>query len=151
MNAVRAGYTLLELMVVLAVLGALTAIASPPFLRLVDQQRRINDLARVERWIASLPIQARTRAVDLVLRASGRGSREESTLPSFVSPLGTPRDVLRDGLPSGWSVTVKRDVWIRYDGVCYGGILVATGPDRRSQTYELSPPLCAPKPAEREH
>ncbi len=145
-NQRRAGYTLLELMVVLAIIGALVGLATPPFLNLIEQQRRASELARVERVLRSLPLQARQRGLDMVLRPQG-ASVEGLARPMFVSPLGDPAAVDLASLPEGWRLETTRDLWVRYDGVCFGGEVTALGPDNRSQHYRLEPPICAPERA----
>lgn len=143
MRVSTTGYTLLELLVALAILGALAGLAAPPFIRLIDQQRRLADVAQVERVIAALPMQARERARDLVLRPKGAaiaGVRR----PDFLSPLGDPDGVDLSQLPEGWTLEPSADLWIRFDGVCFGGSLRAVGPDGAAIAYRLAPPLCRP-------
>lgn len=139
----KAGYTLLELLVALAILGALAGLAAPPFIRMIEQQRRVAEIAQVERTLAALPMQARERARDLVLRPRG-ASVDGVQRPAFISPLGDPAGADLSALPQGWTVEPASDLWIRYDGVCYGGAVRATGPDGRAIAYRLSAPICRP-------
>ena len=66
--AAARGYTLLEMMIVITIVGLTAAIASPPFLQMIDQSRRLTALADLEAQLSSLPMQARSSGRDLVLQ-----------------------------------------------------------------------------------
>jgi prepilin-type N-terminal cleavage/methylation domain-containing protein len=141
----KAGYTLLELLVVLAVIGLMAGLAAPPFLQMIEQQRRIADTADVERALAALPMTARTIGRDLVVRPAG--ASETAVPPSPVlSPLARPQIHAIVGLPLGWKAAPTSDIWVRSDGVCFGGSVEVTAPNGARSTYQLDPPFCTPRP-----
>lgn len=139
-----AGYTLLELLVVLAVIGLMAGLAAPPFLRMIEQQRRVADAADVQRALAALPMAARAAERDLVVRPAGASTTALSPAP-MVSPLSSPLVHDISGLPLGWRAAPISDIWVRSDGVCFGGSVEVTAPDGVRALYALDPPLCAPR------
>jgi general secretion pathway protein G len=140
-----AGYTLLELLVVLAVIGLMAGLAAPPFLRMIEQQRRIADTADVQRALAALPMAARAAGRDLVVRPAGASTTALPESP-LLSPLAKPMVHEISGLPLGWKAAPVGDIWIRSDGVCFGGSVQVTAPDGARSVFVLDPPFCAPRP-----
>ena len=138
------GYSLMEVLIVVAIIGLLATLAAPPFLRMIEQQRRIAALAEAERAISHLPIQAREKGRDLVLRRRG-ASTTAIERPPFASPLADPEAAQLANMPEGWSASTDADIWFRYDGVCYGGNVTLTSPQHEATSYALEAPLCAPR------
>lgn len=142
LQARSAGYTILELLIVLAIVGLMAALAAPPFIRLIEQQRRIAGNTETLRALTALPMAARMARHDMVIRPK-EASSTPPTSPNMT--LTAPPQLSKiSGLPEGWSADPKGDIWIRSDGVCYGGSVDVTDPEGRTTTYLMSPPLCAP-------
>jgi len=134
----------MELLIVLAVIGLMAGLAAPPFLRMIEQQRRVADTADVHRALAGLSMAARTAGRDLVVRPAGASTTALTRAP-IVSPLSDPLVHAIEGLPPGWKASPVSDIWIRSDGVCLGGSVEVTGPDGALRMVALDPPLCAPR------
>lgn len=144
-RALQAGYTLLELLIVLAIVGAMAALAAPPFLQMIDQQRRLSDQASVEQILAHLAVETKAAGRDRVLRPAGASTTALTPNPA-ASLFGKPEVIaLTDLLPEGWTASPRQDIWFRFDGVCMGGIVDVREPEGRRHTYRLTPPLCRPR------
>lgn len=143
-SSARAGYTLMELLIVLAVIGMMAGLAAPPFLRMIEQQRRVADQAELTRALSGLPMAARTAGRDLVVRPAGAST---IAVPpgEIASPLSAPLVHAIEGLPPGWKATPLSDLWIRSDGVCLGGVVEVTDPAGVRRNMALDPPLCTPR------
>lgn len=135
MRVRQAGFTLVELLVVLAILAGLGAIAGPPLARLYD--RIAFSLARedVERAIGALPEQARLAGHSLWL--VGQPDPGEA-VPA--DPLAARAQVL---LPRGWRLEVPRPIQFRFDGLCLGGEFTIIAESAR-YAYRLDAPFCRP-------
>lgn len=121
---VRRGFTLLEMVVVLSILGLATAIAVPSVLHSIDTWQRRGEVEAVLDQIRGLPAAARTQGHDLVI------SRE--TLSADNAPI-------RAG--EGWTLTTGQSWRVRHNGVCDGGdIEIASG--ERMTRIAVSAPFC---------
>lgn len=138
------GYTLLELLIVLAIIGLMVGMATPAFLRMLDQQRRFTSLQEIEQGLSLLAIDARTAGRDTVHRASGSEQVEESP-PNWLSPLADPVVAPPFPAPQGWSVEFEKDLWIRSDGVCSGGQVLVRQGNEKPRRYNLAAPFCNPE------
>ena len=122
-SARQAGFTLIEILIALTIIGAIGALALPPLAEMYD--RISYSLARedVEREIANLGEKARHEGHSLDLETQ--------------SPL--------IGLPKGWTLTAEQPIHFRYDGLCLGGQITLNSGDQ-SIVYRLDPPFCRPVP-----
>lgn len=143
----QAGFTLIELMVVLAIIAGLLAVASPGFVRLYASVRASLEQQDLERQLLMMPRQVRELGwsgtlVDPSLENSAH-------LTQDVRP-GSGIEVWRTlqlDLPSGWSIAVPRPIFYHFTGTCDGGQVTFSLPPL-SWTYILAAPLCRPQPAD---
>lgn len=116
MNCDR-GYTLLEMVVVVAVMAMATALVAPAGYRMIATWREASDVDAALEAVAALPMQAR---------------REGRTL-TF-----SERD---DGLPQGWSLSFDTPLVVRGNGACNaakGELRTA----RQTIDFEVGAPFC---------
>lgn len=119
------GFTLLEMVVVLALLGLATALVAPAGFRTIETWRRATDVDAILRGLSSLGPQAQRQ---------GRALRLE---PGVI----TGADGVID-LPEGWTVRLDEPLQIQANGACMGsrGQLQATG--GHVQPFVLQSPFC---------
>lgn len=94
-----AGFSLLELLVVLALISFMTALVAPNLKNTVDAVGRSGDRAEVQRLIEDLPLRARLQAQEIRLPA-------ETDLSAMLH------------FPDGWSVAAVTPLVVRDSGVC---------------------------------
>ena len=121
------GFTLLEMIVVLAILGLATALVAPAALRGIDSWRRQAELDSLLDQIRALPGAA---------RASGR-------------PIAVSDDALKAQPPAlrvaaDWTLTVPTPWMVNGNGVCEGGEVVI-GNAYGSRTIVVASPFCDPE------
>lgn len=130
-----AAFSLLELMVVLVLLGSITALALPNLTRLyesvslktdrdfiLDQFQGLGSLARVSKNNFILPADSDTE---------GGASRHAEYFTVF-----------EPDLPQGWSVEVDRDLIVRANGICLGTELTLLYSGEEYARMELAAPYC---------
>jgi prepilin-type N-terminal cleavage/methylation domain-containing protein len=123
------GFTLLELLVVMAVVGLLAAVVAPNLQRLVGSVDRA------------------TRRDGLVADIAGLSYRAYALGQSFELTADAPAQLLRDGnpvltVPQGWLVTVSAPIRFGFDGLCSGGDITLRSPDGVTETFRLQAPDC---------
>lgn len=123
----RRGFTLLEMVVVLSILGLATAIAAPSVLRGIDTWQRRGEVESVLDQVRGLPAAARAQGRDLLI------SRE--SLVAADAPLHAG---------AGWSVTTDQPWRVRHNGVCDGGVIQLESAGRATR-IEVSAPFCDPR------
>lgn len=117
-----AGFSLLEMLVVLALISVMTALAAP---RLASTVRAIGvsgDRAEVQRQIEDLPLRARLQSGEIRLGP-------ESGFSSLLE------------LPPGWTVFTVTPLLVRDNGVCDPARLRVRSPDADEQ-WDISMPDC---------
>ncbi len=121
------GFTLVELLVVLAIVSAIAALVAPSSLRGVSRSMATERRFVVERGLSALPEAARSSGRTLWLGGAGA-------------------DAVTPPLPPGWRIeALGGPIRYRYDGVCSGGRVRVSG-DGAVRRYRLPPPYCAPIP-----
>lgn len=147
----RRGYTLLELLVVLAVLAAIVAVAVPRFLQLYARVSFAFQRDDVERQLLELPQEVRRSGRGGILFDPSAGVHPGDTAAAAAT-VGSARafeewQPLRMELPGNWSLRVPNPILYHFTGACEGGevILTVAGLSNR---YVLTPPLCRPRLAD---
>ena len=142
----QAGFTLIELMVVLAIIAGLLAVAAPGFIRIYASVRMALEQQDLERQLLLLPRQVRTAGESGVL-IDPQGDNPEHPHGELASTGIEMWRPLRLDLPAGWTVSVPRPIFYHFTGVCEGGEVTFALPPL-SLTYSLAAPLCRPQLAD---
>ena len=127
------GFTLLELLVVLAIIALLGAVALPSMSRLYDSATRATERERILDQFAALGAEAmrdnRNYAV-FGTDADARPLGDEGFVPYPLT------------VPDGWQVTIDQPILVRANGVCAGGRVTLRHPDSPPIDLDLVPPFC---------
>ncbi|KRV81737.1 prepilin-type N-terminal cleavage/methylation domain-containing protein [Pseudomonas citronellolis] len=120
------GFTLLELLVVLALVAAVGAVVMPNLLNMQEAWRRRVDLQDIANQLQTLGYRARLEARQ-----------------TLIGPAGVePPQMLK--LPQGWTLSASAPVIYLANGVCLGGTLELRQGDVARQ-LQLVPPQCLPE------
>lgn len=120
------GFTLLEMIVVLAIMGLATAMVAPSMVRGIDSWRRQAVMDSLLDQIRALPGDARSRGRSIEI--------SEASLASEAAPLRVPAE---------WRLRTSRPWRVNGNGVCEGGTL-QVGNDDGSRTVRVTGPFCDP-------
>ena len=120
------GFTLLEMIVVLAILGLATALVAPSALRGIDSWRRQAELDALLDQIRALPGKARASGRPIELR--------DETLKAKDAPLQVAGD---------WVLSVPTPWRVAGNGVCDRGE-VTIGNAYGQRTVDVAAPFCDP-------
>lgn len=120
------GFTLLELVVVLALLGLATALVAPSGFRMIESWRRATEVDASLQAIAALGANAANtgRATEL-----GPGEVESDA---------------RLGMPPGWVVHLDTPLRIQANGACSTAQGRIRGPGGYELPFETRAPFCTP-------
>ena len=145
-----AGFTLLELLVVLAIMAGLVAIAVPQFSHLYSGVRASFERADLEQQLLALPQMVRQRGRGGVLLDPSQEFAPGSAAGDIVPPGSREFEQwerLQLNLPTGWAIRVPKPIFYRFTGVCSGGEVDFSSPPAVLR-YNLVAPLCRPRLAE---
>ena len=135
-----AGFTLLELIVVLAILGAATALAMPNLQNFYASLTRRTDYELALDQLNRLGATALTSGQNLVIwpaQAEGADDEEAALADSLVRYQRHQLD-----LPPGWRLELDRPLLVRANGVCLGARLTLTDASGRRFEHDLQAPFC---------
>jgi len=120
------GFTLLEMVVVLAILGLASALVAPSMLRGIDSWRRQAAMDALFDQIRALPGRARAGGQDILIEAGG--------LTAVNPPLSIEGD---------WTLSVEQPWKVRANGICEGGT-IAVANAYGTRRIRIAPPFCDP-------
>ena len=135
----RDGFTLVEVVVALAVLASLIAIASPQFIKLYARARASLEQEDLERQLLELPQKVRDGGRAGILTDPSAGPTRSAADMGFDEP-----QMLRIDLPEGWSMQVPKPIFYHFTGACDGGEVTLSLPPLALH-YVLTAPLCRPR------
>lgn len=125
----RRGYTLLELVVVIAILAMATAMVAPAGYRMVETWRDAEEIKLALRSLARLPS---------VVRNSGRPATFRK------GPYDGATGSLR--VPEGWKLSFLSELIVRANGACTGAsATLDTG--HQVIAVQIDPPFCRTRQA----
>lgn len=139
-----AGFTLLEMVVVLAIMALVTGIAAVRVFAMVGSWREHTQLESIEQQFAHLPVLARQRGREILLPPpkptdASTGSSTDTSLQ--VTPAGATDDEPALLLPDGWLVHFDHRLRIRSNGFCEGARIDIQHGDRH-EWRQVLPPFC---------
>jgi prepilin-type N-terminal cleavage/methylation domain-containing protein len=124
------GYTLLEMVVVLALLGLAVGMTAPAGFKMINSWRDATQAEQVLRQLAALPTRARNegRPWDL-LPDQAASQAAEQTINQAVT------------LPDGWSLQMDTPLHVRANGACNDadGRLITP---RQTIAFHVQAPFC---------
>ncbi|KTA77981.1 MULTISPECIES: prepilin-type N-terminal cleavage/methylation domain-containing protein [Aeromonas] len=112
------GFTLLELLVVLVLVGMIAGMVGPRFIDLAERLRHRNEWQTLQQRINGLPMEVQLTGRPMALQE----------LPWM--------------LPAGWQLKTERPVRYLSNGVCLGGQLQLLQGDEVKRRIVLTPPYC---------
>lgn len=132
----RRGFTLLELLVVLALLGLVTAIAFPNLERLYVSATQATERDYVLDQVAALGREAvlEGRAY-VVFGSAAPADAAEAARYADYEPYVVD-------IPEGWRLELDQPLVVLANGVCLGGAMTLSHADAPAVRVELSPPYC---------
>lgn len=127
--AKASGFTLVEILVVLVVIGLIAGVAMPNLVRMIQSAERASQRDSLLGEIAGLGYQAYLTGRPFTLG---------------VAPVaeggGDPQPPLQ--IPAGWQLEIPQPIVYGFNGVCSGGTVTLVSPDNRRETFQLEPPRC---------
>lgn len=127
-----AGFTLLELVVVLAIMGLVTGVVAVRVFSMINTWRERTQLESLEQQFAHLPVLARQRGNDIVLpppAPTTTTAAASSATIATTDPLPVEPPAL--DLPKGWVVYFNQPLWVRGSGLCEGARIRIEHGDRK--------------------
>jgi prepilin-type N-terminal cleavage/methylation domain-containing protein len=115
------GFSLLEMLVVLVILGMAAALVAPPLARTVERVRESGEREDIARRLGALPAQ---------VRSEGR-ARAWAAGDALAAPAAA--------WPEGWRVVAVTPLRIGANGFCAGADVQAAGPSRVHRLRLVAP------------
>ena len=117
------GFSLLEMLVVLVILGMAAALVAPSLSRTADRVRAAGDRDDVRRLVQALPMRVR-----------------EAAAPAHW-PAGEAIRLPRRDWPEGWQVVATTPFGIAANGWCSAAVLTVSGPGT-TMLFDVAEPDC---------
>lgn len=124
-NERQKGFTLLEMVVVLALVALLGAVIMPSLLKMQQAWKRRTEMQDVVGQLRSLGYRARLQGLEVAIGPQG-------VVPPQMLPL-----------PEQWSLSAAVPVLYLVNGACLGG-RVGLSHDQVTEFLDLEAPLCQP-------
>ena len=131
-----AGITLVELLVVLTLLVAITALVLPNFERLTESATRTTQREHILNQFAGLGAAAMLDGRDYVVLGTDVAADVDDH-DALVGRTRYPLDV-----PDDWEIRLDEPILVRASGVCLGGRLTLVHETLEPIHIELKPPFC---------
>ena len=131
------GFTLLELIVVLALVGLVTVLAVPNLERLYEGFTRKAEQGRILNRIAGLGREAMLRGRAFAVYGTGEESDEVWNGRRIAGY--EPYDL---EVPDGWAVSIDRPLLVRANGVCLGARVTLVHEGISAARVDLQAPFC---------
>lgn len=139
------GYTLLELVVVVALLALATGLVAPAGYRMIETWREADEVEQVMHAIAALSLRARNegRALHLAQadgpRPAGAGEPATPPTPAAGGQAGAAGGPVP--LPEGWRLRMQVPLTVRANGACSDaeGVLHTR---RQALPFRVEAPFC---------
>lgn len=133
-RAKPAGFTLLELVVVLAIMALVVGVAAVRIFTLIESWRVRTQLEGIEQQFAHLPVLARSTATRIVLPPSA----DENSVGAGGASISGKSAI---ALPKDWLITFDAPLVVRASGFCEGARITLQRGSRRYERNVL-PPFC---------
>lgn len=122
-----AGFTLLELVVALAVMGLAMALVAPSGMRMVASWQERDEVHSVLREIAAIPAKVRRDKAAVTLDSSTSAEKVHELIP----------------LPAGWEMELDQPLKIHASGACEQTDATLTTPHQELR-LRIQTPFCHP-------
>lgn len=126
-----AGFTLLELLVVLAITAMLAGLIGPPFIRQIELRQVEGERMQLEIELSALAARVQAAGNVYVL--------DQGALERPLGEYARPVDV-----PPRWSLKVIEPIHFGALGACTGGRVSGLGPQGQLHEWRFDPPFCLP-------
>lgn len=148
-RSASSGYTLLEMVVVLAIMALVTGIAAVRVFALISSWRERTALNGIEQQFSHLPVLARQRGQDIVLPPPASSIADDAagrTPVDTAAPTGDDAGATTAAapallLPDGWLVRFDHHLRVRANGFCEGARIQLEHGDRH-YPRQVTPPFC---------
>lgn len=137
MRSSSTGFTLLELLVVLVVLGLAAAVATPSLVRLVDRLGERNEQDQLSLYLQNLPVAVMRQGGSYQIIATPGYVPAQQVLGNSPVELTPEAGQLRIWVPDS--------IHYRANGACSGGVVHWESSAGRRQVWQLDAPLCRPR------
>ena len=125
---VVSGFTLVEILVVLAIMGMLTGIALPRLSSAYASVERSGQRRAIQDQIEGLGYRAYSGGKSIMLESSNLSGAQAKDYPLQI--------------PDGWQIKLPKPLRYSSRGICAGGTLALVAPDGSAEKFRLSAPLC---------